>query len=145
MKTLDEFLRAQGIVHFTAAETRQLLRLGVTAPEPPAHVWQNIVGALQLAEEMRALLGHPLIIANGYRPWRLNILADGAPNSQHIHYRALDLQLPKGYCGVKARREDLVIAAELVFAEFADWPIGLGVYGRDRVHIDVGFRRRRWG
>ena len=148
IEELDEFIREQGIAHFSAKETLQLLRLGVQAPVPPRRMWPNIIPALLFSESMRAGLNHPLIIANGYRPKDLNKRVGGARRSQHIQYRALDIQLPRSLMGCKAAQERLYSVAAGLYLSWEALDVGFGVYrrnGGDRVHIDVGFRRRCWG
>ncbi len=148
--TLNEFIQFHGIEHFTGDETLQLLRLGETAPVPPKSMWQNILPALRLAEEIRELVGHPLVVGNGYRPRALNKRAGGARNSQHIYYRALDLDLPRSLAGLRQYQSTLYAAVATVFLRHPNMKIGFGIYRRNagnRVHIDAGGRWRRaaWG
>ncbi len=149
-RQLNEFIERHGIEHFTGDETLQLLRLGETAPVPPLRMWDNIIPALRLAEEIRELVGHPLVVGNGYRPRALNKRAGGARNSQHIKYRALDLDLPGDYASIQPFQQALYAAAAQVFLAHPDMKIGFGTYrrhGGNRVHIDAGGRWRRaaWG
>lgn len=148
IERLNEHFALEGIQHFTGYETLQLLRLSETAPIPPEYMWPGMVHTLSLAEAIRNEYGSSLVIANGYRPRELNDRVGGARNSQHIQYRALDLQLPRNAISDRDSQEQLYRAAAVVFLRYPKMAIGLGVYRRHRgprVHIDVGFRRRVWG
>ena len=140
-ETLDAYLRRHEIVHFTAHEVRNLRRIGVVAPEPPLEWWHRIIPTLELAESLRDQFG-PLSIGNGYRPRKLNKRVGGARSSQHLYFRALDLDLPSG----DDRGRQFQEAAARLWLHFGDrYKMGLGFYARrTRIHIDTGFRRRYW-
>ena len=87
---LDKFLKDHGIKHFNAAEITRLHRLQKCAVPHP-DLWSNIVPTLQLADEIRSEWGHPVRVFSGYRTENYNKAVGGAPNSQHKHFRALDL------------------------------------------------------
>ena len=95
-ETLDAYLQAHGVEHFSAREILTLRRAGVTVDAPPRSWWPRIIPTLELAEMLRAEVGHPLIVGNGYRPNPWNRKVGGARRSPHLFFRALDLDLPSG-------------------------------------------------
>lgn len=147
-ETLAGYLARQGIENFTARETLTARRVGVVSDPPPREWWPRIVPTLRLAEMLRVVMGHPLIVGNGYRPPAVNRRAGGSWRSRHIHYQALDLDLPKDKRSWSNRLR-FYEAAVSMFLELGDeYQIGLGLYSRrggTRVHLDTGFKRRRWG
>ena len=147
MTRLDEFLKDSGIQNFSAREVLTLRRLGVTVDPPPEDWWPRIVPALKVAEDIRAHLGHPLIIGNGFRPPAENKRAGGARRSQHLFFRAIDLDLPRKSKTREHQEEFYEIAAAIFLERGEDLKMGLGLYRPwrgSRVHIDCGFRRRHW-
>lgn len=147
-ETLDEYIAALGIQHFTGQEVLELRRLKRVAPEPPRDWWPRIIPTLAVAEWIRAEVGHGLVVGNGYRPKALNSAVGGASTSQHLYFRALDLDLPRAHRSAAEQRA-LYEAACRAFINFGvDLKLGLGLYARGggiRVHIDCGHRRRFWG
>lgn len=145
---LDGYIRGEGIEHFSAKEVLTLRRLGVVAPVPPSNMWPRIIPALQLADALRKELDHPLIIGNGYRPKELNRRAGGSRRSQHIYFRAVDIDLPSSHDSV-VEQERFYRAAGRLFLEHGHlMKIGFGLYRANRgtrVHLDCGYRRRFWG
>lgn len=142
---LTTFFQCSGIEHFTGREVCTLRRLGVTVDPPPRDWWDRMIPTLQIAESIRAELGCPLIVGNGYRPPAENKRVGGARRSQHLFFRALDLDLPRG-------RRDLAsdfyrLAGIEFLAKGRDLKMGLGLYRAwegTRVHVDTGYRRRHW-
>ncbi len=143
-ETLDEYLKRNNIEHFSAHEITYLRQLKKNV-EPPRKDWPNIITTLHLAEALRTALGCPLLVGNGYRPADYNKSVGGAKDSQHIYFRALDLDLPEK---AKERRRDLFEEAARLFVTYGrGLKIGLGFYAphsSNRVHIDAGFRMRTW-
>lgn len=154
IEDLDLYLERKGITHFSAVECLTLRRLGVQAPVPPVSMWENILPALELAEKIRAAVGHPLVIGNGYRPTELNNRVGGArktpwsPGSQHLYFRALDIDLPGNHRS-RAEQEALYESAACIYLTYGkSMKMGLGIYRPHRgprVHIDCGWRMRCWG
>lgn len=140
-ETLDAYLVRQGITHFSARECRTLRRIGVIAPEPRRAWWPRIVPAGRFAEDLRAAMGHPLWVGNGYRPRALNRRVGGASRSAHVGFWALDLDLPPEHDDAENRRRFYRAAVGL----WLDGDrLGLGLYSSgSRVHVD-GRRRRYW-
>ncbi len=148
MKDLQRFLRNAGIRHFSAKEVLTLARAGILAPVPPEKIWGNIISALYVAMQIREKMGCPLLVGNGYRPAKLNRQVGGSKRSQHVTFRALDLDLPKRYQS-RARQERFYkIAAEIYLNQGKGLKMGLGIYRPNkgtRIHIDCGWIRRCWG
>jgi len=82
--TLDELVASQ-----TAA------RLGIDNT-PPDPVFLNLVHLAYFLEDVRTLLGHPILISSGYRCESLNKAIGGARNSHHMRGLAVDFICP-GY------------------------------------------------
>ncbi len=146
-ETLDEYIVRHGIDHFSAREVLTMRRLGVTVDAPPRAWWPRMIPTLLLAERIRSKCGHPLIVGNGYRPNPYNKQVGGARNSMHLHFRALDLDLPDGHKSREDQERLYRAAGELYLTLGRDWKIGLGLYRYHRgtrVHIDTGYRRRSW-
>lgn len=144
---LQTFIEDHGILHFTAPELLRMRRLKQTVPVPDEPWWPRIIPALRLAEKIRAKVGHGLVVGNGYRPEPYNSRAGGTKRSQHIYFRALDLDLPKDYRS-REEQEAFYAATCEVFLEFGDeYKMGLGLYRPwrgTRVHIDAGHKKRYW-
>lgn len=147
-ESLGAYLARCGVRNFTAREVLTARRVGVTSDPPPREWWPRIVPTLRLAEMLRAIMGHPLVIGNGYRPPDVNKRAGGSRRSRHLHFRALDLDLPTSRRSW-SNRVRFYEAAVSLWLDLGDaYQIGLGLYARrggSRVHIDTGDRRRRWG
>jgi hypothetical protein len=147
MQDLDHFLKNNGIQNFSAREVLTMRRLGVTVDPPPRDWWPRIIPALKIAEELRTGLGHPLIVGNGFRPPAENKRAGGARRSQHLFFRAIDLDLPRSAKSRENQEAFYEGAARLFLLRGEELRMGLGLYrpwGGTRVHIDCGFRRRHW-
>ena len=145
---LTEYLRDNGIAHFSGREVLTLRRLGRVAGVPPEAWWPRILPALIIAERIRKELGHGLVVGNGYRPAALNKAAGGSRTSQHIQFRALDLDLPAKH-NTRDSQEALYRAAGEAYLDVGkSCRMGLGVYRPSRgprVHVDCGHRQRKWG
>jgi uncharacterized protein YcbK (DUF882 family) len=146
-ESLDDYLDAHGIRHFSASELLRMRRARVTVPQPRRALWPRIIPTLFLAEKIRTVLGHGLIVGNGYRPEPFNSSVGGAKNSQHLHFRALDLDLPRGHKSREEQERFYETACEFYLELGFEYKIGLGLYRPwrgTRIHIDTGFRKRRW-
>ena len=85
--------------------------------------------AVELAaafEALRAAVGLPLVVLSAYRTPAHNRAVGGAPNSQHVHGRALDLAPPDGWSPIAL----LAVAQDIPAIR------GLGLYD-SFIHIDV--------
>ncbi len=141
----QEHIKAHGIEHFSARECLTLRRAGYIAPVPPRDLWHRIIPTLLIAEEIRAEMGHALVVGNGYRSRDLNRAVGGSRRSQHIQNAALDLDLPNSENNRENRRKFYAVACEFWRDHGRDSKMGLGLYSRhggSRIHIDTG---RTWG
>ena len=145
-ESLEDYI-ADHSEFFSARELLTMKRARVTVPEPDRRMWPNIVPTLYIADKIRKTLDHPLVVGNGYRPEPYNSRVGGARRSQHLFFRAVDLDLPRGYNSATHQEDFYEIACELYLDLGEEFEIGLGLYrprrGR-RVHIDTGFRQRKW-
>jgi hypothetical protein len=128
---------------------------------PPFAMARRMIPTLELANELRLRMSyrcdregwgfHGLRVNAAFRP------RGGAPNSQHKHNRALDLDLmfrdwdPATVDrSTEIRRAWYEVAVGLWLELGREERIGLGLYcsrGRDygvRVHIDTGYGYRTW-
>lgn len=55
------------------------------------------VALAEVFEAVRAAIGQPIVIGSAYRTQAHNARVGGAPRSQHLEGRALDLYPPKGW------------------------------------------------
>ncbi len=61
---------------------------------PPANAYENLRLLAQSAEQVRALLGAPMLITSGYRCAALNSLVGSKPTSAHTSGLAIDFHCP---------------------------------------------------
>lgn len=82
--------------HFTLEELMQsqtAARLGLDNT-PPAEMIAALKRTAQLLEEVRALLGKPILVSSGYRSPAVNRAVGGAVNSAHMLGCAADFSCP---------------------------------------------------
>lgn len=119
-----------GIRHFSASE---LLTLGASNAwlqcntEPPEELWPNIVQTVKMADEIRHKFGGALRVLSAYRNSEYNRKVGGASQSQHLFFRAMDLEPLNGEI------EKLHRVAKVVRDRFGFGGVGLYRWG---VHID---------
>lgn len=134
--------------HFTASEFCRINRGKLPGPDrkwpthtpPPGPLHENLRPTAMLADEIRERWGSAVSVVSGYRPDLYNLAVGGAPESQHLFLRALDLQPTKeGFNWPEFRQ----LVEEFV-AEKRNQDgliVGLFIYpdADDRfVHIDTG-------
>lgn len=117
--TLDEFTHSDDAV-----------RLGINN-DLPKILLPNIVRTADLAEEIRVLLGYPIIVTSGYRCERLNRAKNGSLTSQHMNGDAFDsicpgFGSPKEVCEAiyasKIRFDQLIYEGTWVHVSASDAP-----------------------
>lgn len=146
---IDQMLVDEGVLNFSAKEFLTLRKWNKTVPVPDQYI-PNLLAIARVAQLLRDRVGHPIQIANGYRPPDYNKAVGGANNSAHLRAAAVDLIVPEGYRTQETTRRFRVEAAKL-WLELPDIIAGMGVYGgsRGRTHLDVlhpgGAGRRSWG
>lgn len=83
--------------HFDLSEfvtSQEAARRGIDNT-PSLEVVDNLRWIASLMEEVRELLGVPILISSGYRCPKLNSSIGGATNSQHVQGLAVDFIAPK--------------------------------------------------
>ena len=76
---------------FTTSQTAA--RLGISN-KPSDEVIENLAETANLLEEIRKILGKPILISSGYRCPELNRAIGGAANSAHLTGQAADFTCP---------------------------------------------------
>lgn len=82
--------------HFTLAEfirSDTAAARGIDNTPGPEHL-ANLKQLARALEDVRALLGHPIIITSGYRSSALNKAVDGSATSSHSQGLAADFHCP---------------------------------------------------
>lgn len=87
MKLSEHF----ALIEFTRSATAA--RRGIDNTPSAEHL-ANLTKLAQKLEEVRALLGHPIVITSGYRSPALNAAVDGSATSSHCHGLAADFHVP---------------------------------------------------
>lgn len=134
---------------FGVVENRELWLTDRLAPEcvvepfvlPPEALWPRIVPTLRYVRDyVKPAIGE-VDVASGYRDEAFNACVQGAPQSAHREYFALDL-VPKDR---RITRERLIAVLCPIHArEGPHYDIGMGIYRARRFHIDArGYRG--WG
>lgn len=94
LAALDEYLRTQGVEHFTAHEIAPVGRHAGFAilKMPPESLWPNIMPTLRVLEELREHFGHPVECLSGYRDPAYNTAVGGERESLHLAFNAVDFR-----------------------------------------------------
>ena len=82
--------------HFTLAEltvSETAARRGLDNSPPPSALG-NLVRLAATLEQVRGLIGRPIIVTSGYRSVHVNELVNGSTGSAHITGRAADIIAP---------------------------------------------------
>jgi zinc D-Ala-D-Ala carboxypeptidase len=111
--------------HFTLEEltaSQSAARLGLDNTPPP-EMLATLKRTAQLLEEVRALLGKPVLVSSGYRAPAVNRAVGGAQNSAHMLGCAADFSCPSfgsplDICRAIVRSD---IAFDQVIHEFRAW------------------------
>lgn len=138
MHELQTLLDSEGVRHFKAREL-VLLRQWGEHVTPPRHFLPRILPAAILANEIRDKLGAPIRVSSGYRTPDYNRQVGGSPASEHMAFRALDLQ-PHDPGLMEKMRE--IATAVVARARERGWNVAL-IHYATFIHIDVGSERRR--
>lgn len=135
---LDALIDGYAIRFFSAREVCPVGKLangkGPALKQAPCELWSNIIPTLRVAEWLRVRTGAPIIVLSGYRDPAYNKAVGGSPNSQHMHFRALDIRTP----ALSPAR-----LAQLVESHPEADRMGIGTYATF-VHIDTRGTRSRW-
>lgn len=133
LETLNAFLKAAGIEHFTAREVCPVGKKangdGPALHLAPRQIWDNIIPTLKVLDELREHFGRPVAILSGYRDPAYNRAVGGAKNSVHVAFNASDITV----AGVKP----IEVAKYLDMRKDAS-RMGIGLYAKSNfVHVDT--------
>lgn len=110
--------------HFTYAEltgSDAAARLGMDNTPPP-DVLENLKRLASFLEQVRAVVGKPLIISSGYRSVEVNRAVGGSATSQHCKGCAADFRVsgmtPKQVVGMIVKSK---LQYDQVIEEFTSW------------------------
>ena len=87
MKLSDHFY----LHEFTVSQEAVRRRLDNT---PTPAVIENLKRLCDVLEQVRNVVGRPVVITSGYRSPEVNAAVGGAKNSQHVHGLAADIVVP---------------------------------------------------
>jgi hypothetical protein len=109
---------------------------------PPKRLISNILPTIKIADEIREEWGGPVSCLSGWRPPTYNdLIIEGSDDSQHMYFRALDLQ------PINEKYEKFIDHVSGIVSEKGEEGKIIG-YGRYNtfVHIDTGFYEynRNW-
>lgn len=137
MNELQAFIESHGIRFFSAREVT-LQRRWSRHELPDRGDWENVIPALHLADAIRAALGAPIRVVSGYRTADYNRAVGGSPFSEHMYFRAVDIQPVDA-----ARFEEMITLAHCAVdvARSLGLNVALLIYDRF-IHIDTGSTRR---
>ena len=137
LSILKDKMDEAGVDHFLP---RELCRLDNPNWEyqsiypPPERLIENIIPTVKLADKIRETWGEPVVCVSGWRPPTYNdMLIDGANDSQHMYFHALDLQPANAEYSKFVDHVEEVVEQERGSGKI----IGLGRY-RTFIHIDTG-------
>lgn len=115
----------------TASQTATRLGLDNT---PPAPVLANLRRLADTMEQIRELLGYPIIVSSGYRAPRVNKAIGGERKSAHMRGLACDFICPKFGTPLAVAKEiaGSIIEFDQVINEYDRW-----------VHVGLASQPRR--
>ena len=141
MNTFSDWFAAQRFRNFGAGEFTSYFareRKGVKNSLPPRRIWKNIVPVLRIVDELRDSFGKSCTILSSYRSPDYNKTVGGAPLSQHLEFKALDI----AFDGISPQR---VYDRLLEWRKAGKFIGGLGLYPSSGfVHIDTRGRNATW-
>lgn len=153
LDALQALITASEIKNFSASEVCRLNPANLRDGEPrisvpPESLWAGMIPTLRLAEYIRegwkediAMRGGDLTtcglrVVSGYRPRWYNTRINGAPSSQHMAFKALDLSPVNGEIGHFMRVAQYAVSS----LRESMRRVGFGRYDTF-VHIDTGRTR----
>ena len=139
MCELQKKLDARQIRYFSARELLLLPRDGRVAREP-TDILYRIIPTVTIADSIRHGFGDRVRVVSGYRPEEYNnATRNASPVSEHVNFRALDLQ-PFDQSKMEEFRKIAIAVVDQARR------LGLNValiHYENFIHIDVGSKRRR--
>ena len=140
IEDLQALLDDHDIRYFSAKEVVRARRWNKLL-EPPEDLWENILPALTIADCAREAMttedqeiDDRVRVVSGYRDDRYNTHVDGAPTSEHMSFRALDLQ-PFDAARMEELRSIMVALVEYARSQGIDARL---IHYDAFVHVDVG-------
>ncbi|WP_232380439.1 D-Ala-D-Ala carboxypeptidase family metallohydrolase [Leptospira ainlahdjerensis] len=141
---MEKFLREHKVLNVVPIE--QLLRQGTDWRQtesqpfaiPPRDLWPNILPTLKVIRDLILPQVGPVTVVSGFREAEYNNKAGGAKSSRHLQFSALDMIPDREIDRVHLKGKLLVLWQK----EGPARKIGVGLYSRNRFHIDtLGFRK----
>ncbi|TGK35012.1 peptidase M15 [Leptospira gomenensis] len=141
---LETFLKKRKLSNVVPVE--QLLRQGTDWRQakaqpfaiPPRSLWPNILPTLRVIRDLIVPSIGSVTVVSGFRESEYNEKAGGAKSSRHRLFSALDM-IPDRKTDRHSLTDSLL---ELWQQKGSERKIGLGLYSRNRFHIDTnGFRK----
>jgi len=132
LRHLQDKLDKWGIEYFRAEELCRFPRWGEVSA-PPIKLQRNIRPTVEFADELRRQFGAAIRCINGYRNYLYNREVGGAPQSEHLSFRAMDIQ-PLEYTQPAMERLR-ALAVEL--AEECEGDVRILQYDKF-IHVDFG-------
>jgi len=123
------------LVEFTRSATAS--RLGIDNTPTDAHL-ENLKRLASVLEEVRAILGAPIIITSGYRSPALNDAVDGSATSSHCDGLAADFHAPEFGSDMQVAQaiaESDIQIDQLIFEQARSTWVHLGIDPRMRRQI----------
>ncbi|TGM59803.1 peptidase M15 [Leptospira adleri] len=142
--TFEKFLQLNQVLNVVPAE--QLLRQGTDWRQaesppfsiPPRDLWPNILPTLRVIRDLILPEIGPVTVVSGFRDAEYNVKAGGAKSSRHLLFSAVDLVPNREIDRIELHNRLL----NLWQKKGPEKKIGLGLYSRNRFHIDTnGFRK----
>lgn len=136
-RKFQDFLDRNGIRYFRASEvlfrghSDQKLKLNSSPPEP---IWGNIIPTLKILDELRDEMKEPIRLLSIFRNQQYNRRIGGSPNSQHLHFRAVDFSV-----GNLKKAWDCLVS----YRQRGKFRGGLGKYP-SFIHIDTRGSNATW-
>jgi lysozyme family protein len=105
--------------------------------DPPPEKWDNVVPLARVLDEFARRIANPVRLTNVYRSPAYNRSVGGAKNSQHVQFRAADVQVP-GHGGPQLWADTFrAMRREGFFSG------GIGIYN-SFVHVDTRGANKDW-
>lgn len=142
----EDFIKTLNLRYFKAAEFLFLGGSNQSGPckdknsLPPQDKWPNIAKTARMLDEIRHRLGAPVRILSCYRSPAYNQCINGASNSYHVKFNAIDWRCSSG------TPQQWLQVARAVRNSNTSFKGGIGLYTNSRfIHIDTRGSMADWG
>ncbi|TDF85668.1 D-Ala-D-Ala carboxypeptidase family metallohydrolase [Pseudomonas sp. H9] len=127
--------------HFTLAEmtvSESAARRDISNT-PDANSLENLRRLCTFLEQIRLLVGRPVLVSSGYRSVELNRVIGGSPHSAHMQGLAADINVPGLLPAALARRiADSALMFDQLILEYDSWVhIGLSTASERRQVLTI--------